>query len=229
MKNINFESRSKSQDVNEAKEGKSDFESKNDRKIESEAKNFFLSHLEKSIEDSKLTSYDRKLNKRNVIDKKDTEKALNMADAKKGLKPKIILSDKPATTIHNYTMNTPKNIEHMRNQMSDAGKEYFDSQIKAGGGVNGQYAHLRGVGKEYFMTIAIQQIITSIFIISPLSIGVLFFRIAIVLQIKKLQETFCLKTILEQFLMRERKIYNYPQKMMRVLLIELYQKKQLLY
>lgn len=32
--------------------------------------------------------------------------------------------------------------------MSDAGKDYFDSQIEAGGGSNGQHAHLCRVGKN---------------------------------------------------------------------------------
>ena len=62
------------------------------------------------------------------------------------------LSEAPATDVHSYTMNTTKTIELMREQMDDEGKAYFDSQIDAGGGVDGQRAHLRGVGYEYFMT-----------------------------------------------------------------------------
>lgn len=62
------------------------------------------------------------------------------------------LSETPAADVHSYTMNTPKTIELMRKQMDDDGKAYFDSQIDAGGGADGQRAHLRGVGHEYFMT-----------------------------------------------------------------------------
>lgn len=36
--------------------------------------------------------------------------------------------------------------------MSPTGQAYFDSQIAAGGGVEGQRAHLQGTGKKMFIT-----------------------------------------------------------------------------
>lgn len=51
-----------------------------------------------------------------------------------------------------YTMNTPKTVEHMRSQMSKAGQEYFDSALEAGGGIEGQKAHLQGTGEAMYMT-----------------------------------------------------------------------------
>lgn len=51
-----------------------------------------------------------------------------------------------------YTMNTTKTVEHMRSQMSQAGQEYFDSAIAAGGDIEGQRAHLQGDGEAVYMT-----------------------------------------------------------------------------
>lgn len=51
-----------------------------------------------------------------------------------------------------WIMNTPRTIEEMKKQMPPEQQAYFDSAINAGGGVEGQRAHLRGVGAEYFLT-----------------------------------------------------------------------------
>lgn len=152
MKNTNFKTGFESQDINEVEEIKSDFQFRDRKEVKSEVKNFFKSFSQQNTEGGKSDSHDKVHDKDGVIDAEDSEKALNMPDADKELKTKTTLSDKPAVTKHSYTMNTPKTIEYMRNQMSNKGKEYFDSQIEAGGGVNGQCAHLHGVGKEYFMT-----------------------------------------------------------------------------
>lgn len=50
------------------------------------------------------------------------------------------------------TMNTPRTIEEMRKQMTPEQQAYFDSAIAAGGGVQGQRAHLKGAGEEYYLT-----------------------------------------------------------------------------
>lgn len=71
--------------------------------------------------------------------------------------PKRTLVNGHIVNTHGYTMNTPKTIEHMREQMDSEGKDYFDKQLEAGGGVEGQRAHLRGVGQEYFMTSSTEQ------------------------------------------------------------------------
>lgn len=51
-----------------------------------------------------------------------------------------------------FAMNTQKTIGLMREQMTDAGKKYFDQQINAGGGVVDQKVHLQGAGAEFYMT-----------------------------------------------------------------------------
>lgn len=89
-----------------------------------------------------LTS--RKIDKEGIIDARGGDDSSSML--------KKALSDKPSVDMHEYTMNTPKTIEHMREQMDANELDYFDSQIAAGGGIEGQRAHLRGVGHEYFMT-----------------------------------------------------------------------------
>lgn len=61
-------------------------------------------------------------------------------------------NSKSANEQGKYTMNTPKTVEHMRSQMSQAGQDYFDSAIAAGGGVEGQRAHLQGAGEAMYMT-----------------------------------------------------------------------------
>lgn len=58
----------------------------------------------------------------------------------------------PSREAQNYTMNTPATIDNIRNGMDDESKGYFDSKIQAGGGVEGQRAHLRPSGTEYYMT-----------------------------------------------------------------------------
>lgn len=67
-------------------------------------------------------------------------------------KSKTILGKGPSDITGGFTMNTPKTIEEIRKQMSPAGQAYFDSQIAAGGGVEGQRAHLQGTGKEMYIT-----------------------------------------------------------------------------
>lgn len=51
-----------------------------------------------------------------------------------------------------WVMNTPRTIEEMRKQMPPEQQAYFDSAIAAGGGVEGQRAHLKGTGEEYYLT-----------------------------------------------------------------------------
>lgn len=67
-------------------------------------------------------------------------------------KSKTISGKGPSDITGGFTMNTPKTIEEIRKQMSPAGQAYFDSQIAAGGGVEGQRAHLQGTGKEMYIT-----------------------------------------------------------------------------
>lgn len=57
-----------------------------------------------------------------------------------------------ARMVEHATMNTPRTIEEMRKQMTPEQQAYFDSAIAAGGGVEGQRAHLRGTGEEYYLT-----------------------------------------------------------------------------
>lgn len=103
-------------------------------------------------EDGAHMSYARKIDKDGVINAKSNEKLSTALSEPVEVTSKRTLSGKPATDVQSYTMNTPKTVEHMREQMDDKEKAYFDSQIDAGGGVDGQRAHLRGVGHEYFMT-----------------------------------------------------------------------------
>lgn len=67
-------------------------------------------------------------------------------------KSKIISGKGPSDITGGFTMNSPKTIEEIRKQMSPTGQAYFDSQIAAGGGVEGQRAHLQGAGKEMYIT-----------------------------------------------------------------------------
>lgn len=96
----------------------------------------------KEDNDRVLTS--RKIDKAGIVDAKGDDDSSSIL--------KKTLSDKPSVDVHEYTMNTPKTIEHMREQMDADELDYFDSQIAAGGGIEGQHAHLRGAGHEYFMT-----------------------------------------------------------------------------
>lgn len=95
------------------------------------------------------TSHTKKIVLDGIIDAKGGER---LSPATEEIKEKKALSDRPSANTYSYTMNTPKTIEHMREQMDDEEVSYFDSQIAAGGGTDGQRAHLRGTGREYYMT-----------------------------------------------------------------------------
>lgn len=85
-----------------------------------------------------------------------TQLSHNSGDLRKnglqGVKSKTISGKGPSDITGGFTMNTPKTIGEIRKQMSPTGQAYFDSQIAAGGGVEGQRAHLQGTGKEMYIT-----------------------------------------------------------------------------
>lgn len=102
-------------------------------------------------EDGGHVFHTRRTDHDGVLDAKGGEN-LPAASEKTGPELKRTLPNRPSTDVHGYTMNTPKTIEHMREQMDERRRDYFDCQIDAGGGIDGERAHLRGAGREYYLT-----------------------------------------------------------------------------
>jgi hypothetical protein len=51
-----------------------------------------------------------------------------------------------------WTINTPATIEDRMKSMTPEQRVYFSSALDAGGGIEGQRAHLRPAGEEYYLT-----------------------------------------------------------------------------
>ena len=89
---------------------------------------------------------------KNAAQKEQQTRCQSESSVAGSAKSKTISGKGPSDTTGGFTMNTPKTIEEIRKQMSPTGQAYFDSQIAAGGGVEGQRAHLQGTGKKMFIT-----------------------------------------------------------------------------
>lgn len=73
-------------------------------------------------------------------------------EAEAATQPQRKIKDHVSPHSKGYQMNTHATIEHMAEQFDEKGKAYFDSHLAAGGGIDGQRAHLRGTGSEYWLT-----------------------------------------------------------------------------
>lgn len=51
-----------------------------------------------------------------------------------------------------WNFNTPATLNERKSHLSDNEKEGFEEQLNAGGGISGQRGHLRGEGREYWLT-----------------------------------------------------------------------------
>lgn len=139
---------------------------------------------------------------KNAAQKEQQTRCQSESSVAGSAKSKTISGKGPSDITGGFTMNTPKTIEEIRKQMSPTGQAYFDSQIAAGGGVEGQRAHLQGTGKKMF--------ITSV-------------------QMELRQVIFLQENIPVRRQKKESRIYNYLLKMMRLEFKKLYLRSLLLY
>lgn len=86
------------------------------------------------------------------VEKRISESSAISPGSSESTNKKTISGRGPSDITGGFTMNTPKTIEEIKKQMSPVGQAYFESQIAAGGGVEGQRAHLQGTGKEMYIT-----------------------------------------------------------------------------